>query len=104
MKLAIIETGGKQYRVSPGQVITTEKLSGADTKGGKITFDKVLLLVDDGDRVEIGMPYVIGAKIEGELLQEGRGKKLVVMTYKAKTRFRKKYGHRQPFAKIKIAG
>jgi len=107
MRLAIIETGGKQYRVSPGQTIKIEKLgakSSADDRskpGDKVAFDKVLL-IDDGKTVNIGTPYITGAKVEGEFLEGGRDKKVLVMKYKSKTRYRKKYGHRQPYSTVKI--
>ena len=98
-KIAIIETGGKQYVVSDGAVVTLEKVV-AD-KGGKITFDKVLL-VDDGNAVKLGAPHVAGAKATGELVSEGRAKKVTVIRYRQKSRYFKKKGHRQAFAKVKI--
>ena len=101
MKLAVIETGGKQYRVSSGQIIKIEKLSGEHVKGDAITFDKVLLL-DDGAALKVGAPYVAGVRVEGEFVEEGRDKKIEVFKYKAKTRSRKMYGHRQPFVRVKI--
>lgn len=101
MRIAVIETGGKQYLVSPGQVITIEKIRGLS--GKDISFDKVLL-VDDGKEVKIGTPYVAGARVSGELMEEGRGDKKLVFKYKAKTRHRVKRGHRQPFMKVKIEG
>lgn len=102
MKYAVIETGGKQYVVTPGESLSIEKLPGAKT-GGKVIFDKVLLL-DDGGKVQVGTPYVSGAKIEAEVTGEGRGDKITVLKYKRKTRYRVKQGHRQPFTKVRIAG
>ena len=98
-KIAIIETGGKQYVVSDELVLNVEKIP-AD-KGGKITFDKVLL-VDDGNTVNVGTPYIAGAKVSAELIRDGRAKKVVVIRYRQKSRYFKKKGHRQAFAKVKI--
>ena len=99
-EFAVIETGGKQYRVSVGDVITIEKLSNVE-KGEKATFDKVLL-VDNGADTTIGTPYIPEAKVVGELIEEGKGKKILVVKYKAKSRYMKRRGHRQPFMKVKI--
>lgn len=101
MNFAVIETGGKQYRVSKGDSITIEKLPGERKEKAKISFDKVLL-IDDGKKTEVGAPYVKGAKVTGELEKEGKGKKIHVIRYKAKSRYFKKKGHRQPFMRIKI--
>ena len=99
MDFAIIETGGKQYRVSPGQKIKTEKLK---TGGGdKIVFDKVLLLGGNGE-VKIGTPNVAGAKVEARVLVEGRSKKKIVFRYHSKTRYRKKKTHRQSYTEAEI--
>jgi large subunit ribosomal protein L21 len=99
---AIIETGGKQYRVASGDVIAIEKLPATEVKDGKVIFDKVLL-VDDGKSTKIGAPYIQGAKVEAEVTEEGRDKKVTVIKFKAKSRYFKKRGHRQPFSKVKIA-
>ncbi|PIR88435.1 MAG: 50S ribosomal protein L21 [Candidatus Harrisonbacteria bacterium CG10_big_fil_rev_8_21_14_0_10_44_23] len=99
MAFAIIETGGKQYRVSPGDKIKVEKLDAEEGKG--VVFDKVLLAVD-GDNVEIGTPMVSGVKVEGKVLEQGRGEKKIVFKYKAKTRQRTKRGHRQPYTQVEI--
>jgi len=98
-KIAVIETGGKQYLVTEGAVLNVEKLP--ETKGGKISFDKVLL-TDDGSKTEVGTPHVKGAKVSAELIADGRDKKVTVIHYRAKSRYFKKRGHRQPFSKIKI--
>jgi len=98
-KIAIIETGGKQYVVSDGDVVTIEKVP--VEKGGKVTFDKVLL-VDDGKAVTVGAPLVAGAKVSGELVSEGRAAKVTVIRYRQKSRYFKKKGHRQAFAKVRI--
>lgn len=101
MKSAIIETGGKQYRVSPNQSISIEKLP-LKKEGDSVLFDKVLLL-DDGKELKIGTPYVEGATVKAVIEKEGRAKKITIMTYKAKTRQHRKKGHRQPYMKIKIS-
>ncbi len=102
MKLAVIETGGKQYRVSPGNMITIEKLP-EKKEGDSVLFDKVLL-VDDGKETKIGAPYLSGVTVEGTIEKEGRADKITVIHFKSKTRHRKKNGHRQPFMKVKIRG
>ena len=99
MKLAVIKTGGKQYRVAEGEVLKIEKLAPADQK---ITFDEILLAAD-GEKVQIGRPMVAGAKVEAENLGAGRNKKVLVFKYKSKTRYRVKRGHRQPFTQVKIS-
>ena len=98
-RFAVIETGGKQYRVSAGEKIKVEKL--AAVTGGSFVFDKVLM-VADGDAVEIGTPYVPGAKVEAKAVREGRGEKKIIFKYHSKTRYRRKKGHRQPFTEVEI--
>lgn len=97
---AIIETGGKQYRVTTGQKLKVERLPAED--GAKVVFDKVLLRAS-GDKVEIGMPHIVGAVVEATLARHGRGEKKIIFKYHSKTRYRKKKGHRQDFAEIEIA-
>ena len=98
---AIIESCGKQYKVTQGDVVFFEKL---DTEAGKkVTFDKVILVSDD-KKVEIGNPYVKGVKVEGKVVEHGKGKKIVVFKYKAKKNYRRKQGHRQPYTKVEITG
>ncbi|MCL5733467.1 MAG: 50S ribosomal protein L21 [Patescibacteria group bacterium] len=98
--IAIIETGGKQYKVSPNQKIKIEKIKvGAD---GKVVFDKVLL-VADGDKVEVGAPYLTGRIAEGKLIKEGRGEKKIIFRFHSKTRYRKKKGHRQEYSEVEIS-
>lgn len=92
---AVIETGGKQYLVEKGSVIYVEKLD-AET-GKKVTFDKVLI-VDEN----VGTPYVTGAKVVGEVVKQGKEKKIIVYHYRQKKKFRKKQGHRQPYTKVEI--
>ncbi len=100
MNIAVVKTGGKQYLVKEGSVITIEKLPNVK-KDGTITFDSVLL-TDNGSETNVGTPSVSGAKVSGAVLEEGRGKKIVVVKYKAKSRYFKKRGHRQPFTRVKI--
>ena len=98
---AVIQTGGKQYKVSKGDTVKIEKLSGKFKEGDKITFDKVLL-TDDGTNTKIGTPVIEGAKVEGTLLQSGREQKISVIRFRAKSRYHKRRGHRQPFFKVEI--
>ena len=101
MKLAVIATGGKQYIVSEGTVLTVEKLSGEPKKGDAVTFDQVLM-IDDGLSAEVGTPGVAGAKVTGIVIDAGKADKVVVVRYKQKSRYLKRRGHRQPFTKVKI--
>ena len=94
---AIIATGGKQYKVSEGDVIKVEKLDAE--VGAKVTFDNVLLV--GGDTVKVGTPTVDGAKVEASVVSEGKGKKVIVYKYKRKTGYHKKNGHRQLFTQVK---
>lgn len=100
-EFAVIESGGKQYSVSVGDVVKIEKLSGDHKEGGKIIFDKVLL-VDNGKDTTIGTPYIDKARVEGVLEKEGRDKKINVIRFKSKSRYFKQKGHRQPFMKVRI--
>ncbi len=101
MEFAVIKTGGKQYKVSEGDTVSIEKIKGEYTKGDKLTFNEVLL-VDNGKDTTIGTPFITGAKVVGEIVEIGRGRKLLVMKYKQKSRYLKRNGHRQPFFKVKI--
>jgi len=96
---AVIKTGGKQYRVSEGDVITIEKLEAED--GAKIEFDKILLVEDNGNLM-VGTPYLDAAKVIGSVIETGKGKKVIIFKYKAKKDYRKKQGHRQPYTMVKI--
>ncbi len=103
-EFAVIQTGGKQYKVSQGAFVTIEKIKtvGVDyKKGDKISFDKVLLTNDGKDTV-VGMPYVKGAKVDAEIMEIGRARKVLVMKYKQKSRYLRRNGHRQPFFQVKI--
>lgn len=95
---AVIETGGKQYKVTNDEVIFVEKLS-AD-ENSTVTFDVVALGNDDG--LTVGNPYVKGAKVTGEVLKNGKGKKIRVATYKPKEGEKRALGHRQPYTKVQI--
>ncbi len=99
MKIAVIETGGKQYKVSVGEKIKIEKLE--KEIGSEISFDKVLL-VADGEKVDVGAPYISGAKVQAKVLNQERHDKLIVFKYHSKTRRRKKKGHRQYFTELEI--
>lgn len=95
---AVIETGGKQYRVQEGDVITVEKLNAE--VGETVTFDKVLVL-GEGKDVKVGTPY-IDAAVTGTVVENGKGQKVIIFKYKAKKDYRKKQGHRQPYTMVKI--
>ena len=96
---AIMETGGKQYRVQEGDVVFIEKIEGeADSK---VTFDKIVLVADDNG-AKVGAPYVDGATVEATLLKNGKGKKITVFTYKPKKSEKRKMGHRQPYTQVRI--
>ena len=96
---AIIESCGKQYKVTEGDVVFFEKLDAEE--GKKVTFDKVILVSNEG-KVEVGTPYVKGVKVEGKVVAHGQGKKIIVYKYKAKKNYRRTQGHRQPYTKVEI--
>jgi large subunit ribosomal protein L21 len=96
---AVIQTGGKQYRVAEGETLRVEKLS-ANT-GDKLSFSP-LLFADDGGNVQIGKPNVSGIKVEAEVLGQGLGDKILIFKYKRRKSYRRKTGHRQPFTALKI--
>lgn len=97
--LAVIKTGGKQYQVQEGDKIKVEKLEGE--AGAKITFEEVLF-VGDEKTAKVGTPLVSGAKIEATIVRQGRHKKVWGMKYKAKKRYRVKFGHKQLFTEVEI--
>lgn len=99
MSFAVIQTGGKQYLVAKGDKIQIEKLEGE--KGAKITFDKVLAHISDKD-YEVGKPVIEGKSVEATILKQGRGKKIEVLKYKPKSKYRRKIGHRQAYTEIEI--
>lgn len=96
---AVIETGGKQYRVSEGDIVFVEKLEVEENTS--VTFDKVVA-VSAEDGVKVGAPYVEGAAVNATVVKNGKGKKIVVFTYKPKKGSSRKLGHRQPYTKVRI--
>lgn len=99
--IAVIQTGGKQYKIKEGDLVTVERLDG-DT-GTQVILGTVLLIADENaDKVDIGAPYLSNAKIAATITEQGRGKKIDVIKYKRKVRYRRKKGHRQRFTKIKV--
>jgi large subunit ribosomal protein L21 len=96
---AIIETGGKQYAVAPGDRVRVEKLQG--DVGAEINFDRVLL-VGEGENVTVGTPVVSGAKVTGKILSHGRDKKVIVFKMRRRTNYRRKQGHRQHFTELEV--
>ncbi len=99
--IAIIKTGGKQYKVKKGQNIKIEKLNAKD--GDKVKFDTLLTASTDGKEVNIGKP-LLGEKVEGKIVEQGKAKKITVVKYKNKIRYKRTLGHRQPFTKVEITG
>jgi len=100
MTFAVVETGGKQYRVSEGSVLRVEKIEG-NKIGETVVFDKVLL-IDDGTTTKIGTPYLEGATVEVTLVEEGKDKKIKIMRYRAKSRYKRRLGHRQLYTKVSV--
>ncbi len=98
---AVITTGGKQYRVSEGDVIRVEKL-GAET-GQAINFDKVLLVENNG-KLDVGAPYLAGGKVTGEIVTHGRDKKIEVLKFRRRKSYMRRQGHRQPYTDVRITG
>lgn len=98
---AIVETGGKQYKVQPGDTIRVELLSGDE--GDLVELNDVRMVSEDGE-VTLGSPSIPGASVSAEVLGQGKGKKVIIFKYKAKTRYRRKNGHRQWYTELKISG
>ncbi|MGI6129687.1 MAG: 50S ribosomal protein L21 [bacterium] len=96
---AVIETGGKQYRVKPGDVIQVEKLP--QELESEVEFDQVLLISKD-DGVKVGNPMVAGARVVAKVLEQGKSAKVRGMKFMAKTNYRRRYGHRQPYTRVEI--
>ena len=99
MAFAIIETGSKQYKVAPGQKLKIEKIEAEP--GATLSFDKVLLIAD-GENVQLGAPYIAGAKVQAKVLRQDRADKIIVFKYHSKTRYHKKKGHRQHFTEVEV--
>ncbi len=97
---AIIEACGKQYKVAEGDVVFFEKLDAEE--GKKVKFDNVVLVSGNDGKIEVGSPYVKGAKVEGKVVSHGKAKKILVYKYKAKKNYRRTHGHRQPYTKVEI--
>ena len=99
---AVIQTGGKQYRVEPGKTVVVEKLAGEE--GADVVFDQVLLVSSgDGGTVNVGKPLVAGATVTGQIVEQGRGEKLVVFKFRRRKNYVRKNGHRQDYTAVKIA-
>ena len=97
---AVIETGGKQYRASEGDIVYIEKLDvNADDE---VNFDRVLLVYDDNGKSKVGTPYVKGASVTAKVIKNGKSKKIIVFTYRSKKDSKRKMGHRQQFTKVEI--
>lgn len=99
MLYAILETGGKQYKVSPGETVRVEKLPGG--RGDSLVFEKVLAVSDNGD-IKVGNPYLEGATVKGTIVRQGKARKILVFKYRAKTNYRRRYGHRQEFTEVRV--
>lgn len=97
---AVVQSGGKQYRVKAGQTVRVEKLEG--DKGASVTLDKVLVLTDEGGKVTVGAPFVSGASVTAKIVEQHRTRKIVVFKYKSKKGVRVKNGHRQPYTALEI--
>ncbi len=102
-EIAVIATGGKQYKVSQGSVLKIEKIKGEHKVGDKLVFDEVLM-TDNGSNTVVGTPKVAGASVEAVIKEIDRDAKVVVIHYKQKSRYFKKAGHRQPYFKIEVTG
>ena len=98
---AVVNTGGKQYRVEKGETLRIEKIPGE--VGSQVTFDKVLM-VTDGENVRVGQPLLEKAAVQASIVQQDKAKKIIVFKYKRRKRYRRKQGHRQPFTAIRIDG
>ena len=96
---AVVNTGGKQYKVQPGDILRVEKLPGE--VGSPVTFDRVLM-VADGEEVNVGQPLLEKISVAGTIVEQGKAKKIIVFKYKRRKRFRRKQGHRQAFTAVKI--
>ena len=96
---AVFQSGGKQYRVAPGDSVMVEKVPG--NAGDSVTFDRIIL-TSDGEQVSVGKPYLDNAKVEGRITRQGKARKVIAFKFKRRKGFRKKIGHRQQFTQVKI--
>jgi large subunit ribosomal protein L21 len=96
---AIVQTGGKQYRVAPGDILRVERLPG--DRGDEVHLEQVLL-VADGDAIQVGQPLVAGARVVGEILRQGQGKKIIVFKKKRRKKYRRKQCHRQLYTALQV--
>jgi len=101
MQFAVVQTGGKQYKVAKGDVISVEKLKGDHKVGEKVVLDSVIMK-DDGKTTTLGAPYIKGASISATIVESGRKEKIYVVRYRQKSRYHKRNGHRQPFMSLEI--
>jgi len=97
---AVVETGGKQYKMAPGAALRVEKLDGK--KGDEVTFSRVLMIGEEGGTTQVGTPVLDGATVTARVMQQGMANKVLVFKYKKRKRYRVKRGHRQPFTLIKV--
>ncbi len=97
--IAVIQTGGKQYLVSKGDKVKIEKIEGV--AGDKVTFDQVLFTAE-GTAYKVGKPLIAGATVEATIVKQGRGKKVEILKYKAKSKYRRKAGHRQAYTEVEV--
>ena len=96
---AIVDSGGKQYKVREGEILRVEKLTGE--VGDSVSFDKILMF-SDGDQVNIGTPLLEDVTVNGHIVEQGKAKKIIVFKYKRRKRYRRKQGHRQQFTAVKV--
>ena len=101
MEYAVVETGGKQYTVRPGQTLRVEKLERASDSDSTIEFDKVLLVVKE-ESLKIGQPFINGATVRADFVADGKADKIIAMKFKPKVRYKRKIGHRQPYTELRI--
>lgn len=98
--IAVVETGGKQYQISSGSIIRTEKLKAKE--GEEVVLDKVLMLKEDDSEILVGNPLIAKARVTAEVLRQDRAKKIIVYKFKRRKNYHRKYGHRQAFTELKI--
>ncbi len=98
---AVIKTGGKQYRVTEGETLKVEKLDAEE--GASVEFDQVLMIAD-GDRIQVGVPYVEGARVTATVKSQGRGPKVVIVKFRRRKHYRKTQGHRQSYTELRVSG